>query len=102
MSASWASSSAASASCASRFSASSAHIFWRVNRSSSARERPVAARLELEHLLVRRDGVLGAAQPLVVDLRHRGVERLALARVVRLLDATLDDADEILPPLACA
>ncbi len=62
-------------------------------------EGAVAPRVELEHLLVRRDGVLRATEPLVVDLRHRGVERLAIARVVGLLDAALDDADEVLPSL---
>ena len=99
MSASCASSSAASASCASRFSASSAHIFWRVKRASSARERPVAAPARARAPCGTPHGVLGAAEPLVVDLRDRGVERLALARVVRLLDAALDDADEVVPPL---
>ena len=62
-------------------------------------ERAIAARLELEHLLVRRDGVFGAAESLVVDLRRGGVEGLAVACVAGLLDAPLDDADEVLPPL---
>ncbi len=63
--------STARASCASRFSASSVHIFCRVKSASSAVERALARRVELEHLPVRRDRVLGTAELLVVDLRHR-------------------------------
>ena len=79
-------------------------IFGELAPHLAAREEVVerfegagAAGVELEHLLVGADGVIGAPELRVVDLRHRGVETLAASGVAGLLDPPLDDADEVLP-----
>jgi hypothetical protein len=61
---------------------------------------PVAGRIEFEHLLDTptrrpRDGPTARRKS-----GHRAVERLALLHIVRLVDASLDDADEVLPALS--
>ena len=72
---------------------------WRVKRRVERGERDLARLVEREHLFVGGDGVLGAAELLLVDLGHLRVERLALRRLVGELDAPAVDADEIAPPL---
>ncbi len=94
-----AASSVVSESCASRFSASSRpHLLTNEDRVEG-RERAGALRIELEHLAVRGDRVGRTTEALVLDLRHRHVERFASLGLLRQVDAALDDPDEIVPAL---
>ena len=94
-----AASSVVSESCASRFSASSGHIFWRTRIASSAASARATCGSSSRTLRYEFTASVGVAEALVLDLRHRHVERFARFGLVSEVDAALDDADQVVPAL---